>query len=57
MNKLFATASEAMSAAYELAKATGKRVYRHSVLSAYGVTRYIISFDKHPQDVLGSFTA
>jgi len=57
MNKLFTTASEAMSAAYELSKSTGKRVWRHVVESKYGVTRYVISFDKDPQSALGSFPA
>ncbi|MDQ0121545.1 hypothetical protein J2W17_000482 [Pseudomonas lini] len=57
MNTLFETASEAMSAAYELAKTTGKRVWRHAVESKYGVTRYIISFNKDPQNALGSLAA
>jgi hypothetical protein len=57
MNEVFATASEAMSAAYELAKATGRRCYRHTVENKSGVIRYIISFEKDPQNALGSFTA
>jgi hypothetical protein len=57
MDKLFTTASEAMHAAYALSKSTGKRVWRHVVESKYGVTRYIVSFDKDPQNALQELTA
>ena len=57
MNKFYTTASEAMHAAYQLARETGRRVWRHAVESKHGVTRYIISLDKDPQNALGSLAA
>ena len=57
MNQFYTTASEAMHAAYELARATGRRVWRHAVESKYGVTRYIISFNKDASVAAQELTA
>ncbi len=45
MNQLYKHASDAMTAAYALAKATGRRVWRHTVEDKYGRVRWLISLD------------
>lgn len=57
MNQLYTTQSAAMAAAYELAKASGKRVWRHQTENKYGALRWLVSFEEDAQNALQELTA
>lgn len=57
MNTIYSNAAEAMAYAYAMARASGKRVWRHAVETKYGVTRWILSFDSNPESALQGLTA
>lgn len=57
MNTIYSDAAEAMAVAYAMAKENGKRVWRHTVETKYGVTRWLLSFDSDPQKALQEATA
>ena len=56
MNTIYSDAAEAMAVAYAMAKESGKRVWRHTVETKYGVTLWVLSFDSDPQSVLQELT-
>ena len=57
MNNIYSNAAEAMAVAYALARQSGKRVWRHTIESTYGATRWLVLFDSDPQSVTQGLTA
>jgi len=57
VNTIYSDAAEAMAVAYALAKESGKRVWRHTIETKYGVIRWVLSFDSDPQNATGRLTA
>lgn len=57
MNTVFDNPSLAMQVAWDIARQTGKRVYRHCVESRYGAARWIVSFNSDAQNALQELAA
>jgi len=57
MNTVYDDPNIAMHVAYGIAQQTGKRVWRHTVESKYGVARWIVSFNSDAQNALQEIAA
>ena len=57
MNNVYKSASDAMTAAYELSRATGRRVWRHAVDNKWGVGHWVVSFISTPPAASQELTA
>lgn len=57
MNTVFDNPGSAMQMAWDISRATGRRVYRHCVESKYGVPRWFVSFNSDAQNALQELTA
>jgi hypothetical protein len=57
VNTIYSNAAEAMAVAYAMAKESGKRVWRHTIETKFGATRWVLSFDSDPQNATGRLTA
>lgn len=57
MNTIFKSAADAMAMAYAIAHESGRRVWRHTVFTETGASRWIISFNSDPQNALQELTA
>ncbi len=57
MNQIYNRASDALAAAYALAKVTGQRVWRHTAENKYGQARWFISYEKDAHTALQGLAA
>ena len=57
MNQIYNRASDALAAAYALAKVTGQRVWRHTAETKYGQARWFISYEKDAHTALQGLAA
>lgn len=57
MRDIYISATEALKAAYNMAKDSGKRVWRHSVVDNKGSIRRIISHDRDAHTALQELAA
>ncbi|MNL04269.1 hypothetical protein D3C87_1248360 [compost metagenome] len=57
MNTLFDDPNMAMHVAWDIARQTGRRVWRHAVENKYGATRWLVSFNSDASAALQEVTA
>jgi len=57
MNTLFHDPNLAMHIAWDIARQTGRRVWRHTAENKYGAPRWLVSFEKDAQVALQELTA
>lgn len=57
MNMIYNDPYIAMQVAWDIAKATGRRVWRHTVENKYRVSRWVVSFNSDAQAALQGLTA
>jgi hypothetical protein len=57
VNTLFEDPNLAMQVAWDIARQTGRRVWRHTTENKYGAVRWLVSFEKDAQVALQEFSA